>query len=246
MRFTDTVQNVAPSPDGKLLAVQTQSAHRTASRVFVVQIATGHVLQTHTVADGSGEVEFSGDGRELAALACCQPGAKLVAWDIRSGRPLFAPESLDANAFDITPDSRLLGLGTQDGKILLLDPRTGKQTQPPLQAAAGNIATVSFSPDGRSVAVGAADNAVSVWDLQSRKRLGDPFGRYPGFIPFTLFEPDGRLLILLAGNAVQWPINLPTWERSACRIVGHNLTRAEWHDVLPNRAYRPICPTSTR
>jgi hypothetical protein len=94
--------------------------------------------------------------------------------------------------------------------------------------------------------VGAADNAVSVWDLQSRRRLGYPFGPYPGFIPFTVFEPDGRLLILLAGNAVQWPIDLLAWERSACRVVGHNLTRPEWHDVLPNRAYRPICATSTR
>jgi WD40 repeat protein len=79
----------------------------------------------------------------------------------------------------ISPDSRLLGVGTQDGKLLLIDPRTGKQTQPLLQAAASNIADVSFSPDGRSVAVGAADNTVDVWDLQSRTRLGNPFGPYP-------------------------------------------------------------------
>ena len=128
------------------------------------------------MADGSGEIELSDDGRELVALGCCQTGAtNLVAWDTRTGKPLFAPEDLDTDAFDISPDSRLLGVGTQDGKLLLLDTRTGKQAQPLLQAASGNIADVSFSPDGRSV----ADNTVDVWDLQSRTRLGNPFGPYP-------------------------------------------------------------------
>lgn len=47
-----------PSPNGKLLAVQTQTTHAVTgaigagnSRVFVVQLATGRVLQTHTAAD---------------------------------------------------------------------------------------------------------------------------------------------------------------------------------------------------
>jgi hypothetical protein len=38
---------------------------------------------------------------------------------------------------------------------------------------------------------------------------------------------------------------LNTWEQFACRVAGRNLTRAEWHDVLPNRAYRPTCPAGT-
>jgi hypothetical protein len=33
-----------------------------------------------------------------------------------------------------------------------------------------------------------------------------------------------------------------TWERFACRVAGRDFTRAEWHDVLPNRAYRSVCP----
>jgi WD40 repeat protein/class 3 adenylate cyclase/tRNA A-37 threonylcarbamoyl transferase component Bud32 len=244
LRFSDPVQWTAPSPDGKLLAVQTQAARSQDSRVDVVRIATGKVLQTHTVSAGSAGVEFSDDGRELVALGCCQPGSTVVAWDTHSGRHLFAPESLGdhADALDITPDSRLLGLGTQDGKVLLLNARTGKQSQPPLQAAAGNIEYVSLSPDGRSLAVGAADNAVSVWDLRSRKRLGNPFGPYPGTVPAAIFERNSQLLIVLLENAVEWPTDVRTWEHFACRAAGRDLTRAEWNDVLPNRAYQHVCP----
>jgi hypothetical protein len=56
-----------------------------------------------------------------------------------------------------------------------------------------------------------------------------------------VLEPNGRLLIVLLGNAEQWPTDAATWERFACGIVGRNLTKAEWSDVLPTRPYREVC-----
>lgn len=243
LRFPGAIQLTAPGPDGRLLAVQAQAGRSRNSHVEVVEIVTGKVLQTHTVPDGSGGLAFSADGRELVAVGCCEPGSTVVAWDARSGRQLFS-RSLPGHAqpMAIAPDSRTVGIGTQDGKVLFLNPRSGKPVQPPLQAAAGNIDYVSFSADGRSLAVGAADNAVSVWDLRSRKRLGNPFGPYPGTIPATLFEPNGRLLIVLLENAIEWPTDVRTWERFACQAAGRNLTHAEWADLLPNRPYRRVCP----
>ena len=98
------------------------------------------------------------------------------------------------------------------------------------------------SPTGRSAAVSAADNSVSVWDLRSRERVGNPFGPYPGLIPVTMFEPDGRLLIVLLESAVHSPTDVQTWERFACQAAGRDLTRAEWHDLLPTRPYISVCP----
>jgi class 3 adenylate cyclase/WD40 repeat protein/tRNA A-37 threonylcarbamoyl transferase component Bud32 len=244
LRFADPVGWLAASPDGKLLAVQTQAVHSSDSRVDVVRIATGQVLQSHPVADGTGAVEFSPDGREVVALGCCQPSSTLVAWDARTGRRLFAPRTFadQADALDITPDSREIGLGTEDGQALFLDARTGREAQPPLQAAAGSIGYLSFSPDGHALTVAGADNAVNVWDLRTRKHVGNPFGPYPGEVPPTYFEPDGELLIVLPGNAVQWPTDVGTWERFACGAVGRNLTRAEWAELLPNRSYQRVCP----
>jgi hypothetical protein len=55
-------------------------------------------------------------------------------------------------------------------------------------------------------------------------------------------EPNGRLLINLLSNAIEWPTDTNSWERFACRAAERELTRAEWHDLLPNRAYQPVCP----
>jgi class 3 adenylate cyclase/WD40 repeat protein/energy-coupling factor transporter ATP-binding protein EcfA2 len=245
LRFAQQVWWTAASPDGKLLAVQTAPSDLSNNHVEVVRIATGAVLQSHALPNGPGGVEFTPDGRELVALGCCftGSGSALVAWDVRTGRQMFSlGDSVNANAFDISPGSGLLGVGTGGGQVLLLDPRTGRQTAPPVQVATGGIAQLSFSPDGRSYAVASNDHTASVWDVPSGTRVGNNFGPYPGTIPGALFEPNGRLLIGLLSNAIEWPMNLNTWEQFACRVAGRNLTRAEWHDALPNRAYRPTCP----
>jgi WD40 repeat protein len=247
LRFPDPVGWTAASPDGKLLAVQTQPAHSPDSRVAVVQIAAGRVLQSHTVRGGSGGLEFSSDGHDLVAVGCCAAGSAVVAWDARSGRQLFSRSARDhAMAIAATADAQMIGIATQNGKVLLLDARSGRPAQPPIQVAAGNIAYLTFSRDGRSLAVGAVDNAVTVWDLRSRKRLGNPFGPYPGFVPGAFFERSGRLLILLSRTAIEWPTDVGTWKRSACRAAGRDLTRREWNDLLPNRPYRHVCPPANR
>ena len=208
-----------------------------------MEIATGKVLRTHIVRYGIGGVEFSHDGRELVALGCCASGSTVVAWDAHSGRQLFMRAAgVHATAIDIAPDSRLLGVGTEDGRVLLLDARSGSQIQPPIRAAAANIEQVAYSPDGRSFAAAAVDGATSLWDLRSRKRVGNPFPPSPGAIPDLAFEANGRLLIVGVSNAVEWPTDVRTWERFACHAAGRDLTRAEWHDLVPNRAYRPACP----
>ena len=244
LRFADPVWWTTASPDGKLLAVQTQAANSPDTRVEVVRIATAKVLQTHTLRHGPSGVAFTRDGREIVALGCCWSGSgsTLVAWDTRAGRQLFSQGSdVHATAFDLSPNSRLVGVGTGDGKLLLLDARTGKETAAPIQVAAGNISQLSFSPDRHSLAVASTDHTASLWDLRSRKRLGDAFGPFRGTTPAVSFEPGGRLLLGLLSSAVEWPTDVRTWERFACRAAGRDLTPAEWHDLLPNRAYHPVC-----
>jgi hypothetical protein len=43
------------------------------------------------------------------------------------------------------------------------------------------------------------------------------------------------------GPAVRWDIRPDAWKRHACLIGGRDLTRAEWHEMLPDRAYRQVC-----
>jgi WD40 repeat protein len=245
LRMPQPVWWTAVSPDRRLLAVQTQAANSPNSTVYVVALATGRIVQTHLVAHGIGGVEFTDGGRELVALGCCESGSTLVAWAAGSGRRLFSRGAGgQATSFDIARDRRLLALGTADGEVLLLDPRTGAQARPPLKVAAANIGQVAFSPDSRTLAVAAFDGTASLWDVGSRTRLGDPFPPVPGVIPDLLFEPDGRLLLGGVSNAVEWPIDVGAWERFACQVAGRQLTRAEWADTLPGRPYERVCGAS--
>jgi WD40 repeat protein len=208
----------------------------------MVSVATGKVLLNRVVPHGYAGLEFSRDGRELVSLGCCSSGSTLVAWDTRTGAELLRRSSgAVATSFDVTPDSRLIGVGTADGKVLLLDARTGNPDGTPIDVASGHVAGVAFSPDGRTFAASSNDGTASLWDVRSRKRLGNPFPPYPGAIPAVIFEPSGRLLMIPLSNAFEWPIDATSWERFACRVAGRDLTPVEWHDLLPNRAYRPVC-----
>jgi len=247
LRFNQPVWWVAVSPDGKRLAVQTWANSSPVDHVMELQLATGRVLQSRTLTNGPGGVEFSPDGRELFALSCCWTGSHstLVAWNTQTGRQLFRRgSSLGGQAFDVAHDSRRLAVGTAGGAFVVLDARTGGTIGAPIQAAGGPVSGVSFSPDDRSVAVSSDDHTTSVWDLRTRSRVGNPFGPYPGTVPATFFTPDGHLLVGLLSSAIEWPMDTRSWERFACRVAGRDLTRAEWHALLPDRPYQPVCPAS--
>jgi WD40 repeat protein len=245
LHFSDPVWWVAVSSDGKLLAVQTSPSDESSNRVAVVRLATGKLLLSHTLPNGPNGVVFSPDGRELFALGCCWAGSgsSLTAWDVHTWRVLFRLGSrVGAEAFGVAPDSRRLAVGTAGGALVTLDARSGKRIGPPIQAAGGEIAQISFSPDDHIVAVASDDQTASVWDLRTRSRVGSAFGPYHGTIPATLFTPDGHLLIGLEGSAIEWPMDAQTWERFACQAAGRDLTRTEWRDLLPGRPYESVCP----
>ena len=242
LRFSEPVYLSAISPDGSLLAVQTQADKSPDTHVEMVSVATGKMLLNRVVPDGYAGLEFTRNGSELVALGCCSSGSTLVAWDAHTGAELWRRSTgANATSFDVTPDSRLIGIGTTDGKILLLDSRTGRQDGTPISVASGHVASVAFSHDGGTFAASSNDGTASLWDLRSRKRLGNPFPPYPGAIPAIAFEPNGRLLMIPLSNAFEWPTDVKSWERFACRVAGRDLTPAEWHDLLPARAYRPVC-----
>jgi hypothetical protein len=82
----------------------------------------------------------------------------------------------------------------------------------------------------------------ALWDVRSRKRVGDAFPVGRGEVPYVAFNPRGRLVITESGRATTWPIERSTLQRFACRVAGRDLTRPEWRDLLPGRAYRSVCP----
>jgi WD40 repeat protein len=148
------------------------------------------------------------------------------------------PEQIPA--FAISPRHGTLAVGTEDGRVLWWDARTGRSLRPPTKVTPADVAQVRFSPDGRLLAV--SSDSVVLWDVDTRKRVGSGFPTVKGWVPGIAFEPNGRLLIFQLAATIEWPTDRPTLQRFACRIAGRDLTPQEWRDLLPNRPYRYVCP----
>ena len=233
----------AVSPNGRLVAVQTQTEQSPTARVQVRPVDGGKPLWTHELQDGNAGVDFSPDGREVAALGCCTSRSTVATWDARTGRELFETRSLTSHATAIAylPDSRLLAVGTEDGQVLFWDARRGVAETPALQVSTGNIAQISFSPGGTMMVVSSKDGSTTLWDLRSRTQIGGSFPERPSIITEPVFEPNGKLLIQYNSDAAEWPMDVGSWERFACQVAGRDLTPAEWHAILPARPYMHVC-----
>jgi WD40 repeat protein len=239
----EPVLYVDVSPDGQLLAAQTKAENATNAEVQVRPVTGGAPLWQHGIRDGTGGLNFSPDGREVAALGCCTSFSTVESWDTRSGVKLFRhrlPNQATAIAF--VPHSQVLAVATQDGRVLFWNARTGAVASPSLQVSTGNIIEISFSPDGTVMAVASRDESTTLWDLRSGLQIGNSFPERPNVITAPVFEDDGSLLIEYLSDAAQWPMDVASWERFACQVAGQDMTPAEFHQILPTRPYVHVCP----
>ena len=235
----------AASPDGRLLAVQTQTNTSPNALVQVRTVSGGRPLWNHTLKDGTGGLYFSPDGQEVAALGCCSALSTVVSWNARTGRELFTRRSANhATAIAYSPDSQVLAVGTESGQVLFWNARRGGEEAQPLQVSTGNVLQISFSPDGTTMVASSHDGSTTLWDLRSRTQIGASFPARPDVVTSPVFESNGKLLIEYLADAAQWPMNVSAWEQFACQVAGRNLTQAEWRAVLPNRSYMRVCPAS--
>jgi WD40 repeat protein len=205
-------------------------------------VASGQLLYRRNVSNGKGGLEFSPDGRKLAALGCCEPGSTIEVWSARSGKDLFSPRvSGHATSIAFSPDGRLFAAGTEDGKVVLWDSADGSPVGAPVDVATGPVEAISFSPDGRLFVASSADGRATLWNPRTHKRLADAFPEEEGSVPVARFTARGDLVIENVRNTSRWPIDPVSWARFACRVAGRDLTRAEWSDLLPSRPYQHIC-----
>ena len=202
----------------------------------------GSVLRYPTV----GDVSLSPDGRTLAVTVpegVANPGVRIVDVATRRQRAsLFGDEAIwDLARF--TPDGRFLVGGSWKGWVRLWSTDTWKPASRPLTGHAGAILGQSMSPDGRTLATGSADGTIRLWDLRTEQPLGTALPGLPNRGVIPQFSPDGAHLFAVydTGRAYRWDVRPSSWARHACAVAGRQLTRSEWKDALPDRAYDPAC-----
>jgi WD40 repeat protein/serine/threonine protein kinase len=147
------------------------------------------VLQVH---DAVGSLDFSPDGRALAA-GCADGTVEL--WDIQTNRE---PPTLDAHSQGIhcvvfSPDGKTLATSSADRTIRLWDYRSAH----PLATLSGHtdvVTSLAFSPDGSTLASASDDHMVKLWHVFTKQELCS-LEAHSGPVRCVAFARDGKTLV---------------------------------------------------
>jgi WD40 repeat protein len=230
-------QALAFSPSGEELAVADL-----AGNLRVLDVVSGRVRRGPRLAGYAIHLSYRRDG-SLLAIGLEDRGTELR--DSRSLRTVARLRGGTGEGSDrwvrFSPDGGLLAVSSNRGYTQLWDVATRRPTGPRLTGHEGAVLNAEFSPDGRMLATTGTDGTVILWDVASHRALGTLPGR-SGWVT-ARFTPDGRRLFVLhdTGEAERWEIDPDAWSRHACRVAGRELTRAEWHELVPDQDPRPVC-----
>jgi WD40 repeat protein len=164
---------VAPSADGKLLAVAGWQGTSGGSRLPVVKV--------WNVADGKEHAAFRNQKIVGTCVALTPDGQVLAAndenggvrfWDTATGRELRRVARFgQVSALAFAPDGRTLAEGRTDGVVRLLETATGGERQA-FPGHRGVISSLAWSTDGRLLVSGSRDTTALVWDATGPPSAG--------------------------------------------------------------------------
>jgi WD40 repeat protein/DNA-binding SARP family transcriptional activator len=228
---------VSVSPDGRTLAVSTQSDNA----VYLVDATTFQRITGPVSVAFTGVSAFSQNGQMLALGSPDGPG--LAVLDVPSGRLRWANRSF-AYAFSLgfSPDGRLIVAGSHDGTIATFDTQSGRRAAGPRVAHPGFVDAAAFAPGGHIILSGGTDGTVRLWDAADLRPLGQPLRVSDNAGAFATFSANGaRILALDATSRITtWDATIGTWLARACSIAGHR-------DFTPEeRTLLSITPESPR
>jgi WD40 repeat protein len=162
--------------------------------------AGGFSLSAHTAALLS--VTASG-----SVVATSGADGKVHLWALPADKPRL---SLDVKspvrALAISPDSKLLAGGSEDGSVQFWDTEKGTPGAR-VEAAKDWQLTLTFSPDGKSLAAGGCDGKWRIFEVPSGKKLveaealapppaGNKEPRDANVVTALAFAPDGKSLAI--------------------------------------------------
>jgi WD40 repeat protein len=216
--LSGSFQCIVFSPDLKMFATGEEAD------VKLWDLATGNQVRSLKEAGLQGVIEFSPDGKLLAA---CSADNSIRLWDLTAGRELrrFTGHTQFINCLLFSRDGKNLASAGLDQTARLWEVETGNLLAT-LKGHTKTINSVTFSPDARRAVTASEDETVKIWDVATGKELmtlkeHPAKGNTNAPMMFrAAFSLDGRR-VLAAGN---FP-SIAVWEAT----TGQPLPALEGH-----------------
>jgi WD40 repeat protein len=186
------VTGLAFSPDETLLAAASGRKNG------IVRVWSGAERRVQAELDDP-EVEvpvylvcFRADGRQLFSMDAL---GRTTWWDTLTWQPVVAFRvGMLASSAALSPDGRLLAVGTSTGSVCWLKAETGEVRATLDTAHRLPVERIAFSQDGTQAASVADDGTVAIWNTSSLQLI-DAFQGHMHAAFGVAFSPDGRRLV---------------------------------------------------
>ncbi len=248
---TNRIEDIAFSPDGKLLA--TASADSTIILWdFFSRSPIGDPLVAHQ-SSVSG-IAFSPDGRLLASVGTLSEGSVRL-WDLRNEPPtsdLLGSDYVDLDAYDtvvFSPDGKKLvacGEGTQGSRVTVWDVES-RSILSNLDTGKENIAadTADFVPDS-NILITAGYAGIRIWNdntLISEPSLGN---MDPPNIESIAVSSDGVLIAVLQDTGVQSNNSIAFYDVNTGQQIGDSIQLPSNEFIMMENSRLAFSPDDTQ
>lgn len=209
------VENVAFSPDGKILASVAGEKNgewdyldiyrnlRGSNNIILWDTETGRQVKTlkgHTSYVES--IAFSPDGQTLVSGS--QKG-NMRFWDVKGGRhrKKIDLQNDSITSISFSHNGQIIAYGNHNGSVSLLDVNTYENTRT-FTGHVDEVKTLTFSPDDQTLASTGVDSTLRLWDVSAgqQKMVLTGYWRkgYMGTFWNGFFHPDGKVVACESGS----------------------------------------------
>ena len=211
------------SYDGKYIATATENL---TDRIRIIKTLDGSLWQNLTPEGGVVDLEFSDDGKLLAAAL---GNRQWVIFPLVSGSIIRQPTSTDPTAVALSkPGGAIIGIGDAAGSVALYNGTTGAFIRS-FATGIGSIASIDFNPSSTEIVVVGNNDSIKFFNLNgspaSPATLPNLVGaktHTPGLgITSARYSRDGNRIVSAGngGDAYTWDRYGGRWKDS---IAGHN------------------------